>query len=53
MVQEPLARDVVVAVEANDLDLRDAVPVGHDDAHGDGPLHVGIRGVIGDKLESS
>ena len=51
VVQEPLAGDVVLAVQTDDLNLRDAVLVRDDDANGKRPLHVGVGGVVGDEFE--
>ena len=52
-MQKTLARNVVLAVQADDLDLGDAVLVGHDNADGEGPLHVGVGVVVGDEFECS
>ena len=52
-MQEPLARNVVLAVQANNLDMRDAILVRHNDADGEGALHVGVGVVVGDEFECS
>lgn len=53
MVQEPLARNVVLAVQAYDLDLGDAVLIRHNNTNGEGPLYIGVGLVVGDEFERS